>query len=107
MSGEAFARRVQEHVAATGGATSRLGVIHANPEQSKHLETATMRVNDLNIDFVHLRAEEYADASRIPRVVRDGRQAPPALRPSTLPPPAFLRSAWARRWRTPFGATSP
>lgn len=40
-----------------------------NPEQSKHLETATCRVLDLNIDFVNLRGENYTEDSRIPEMV--------------------------------------
>lgn len=36
--------------------------------QSKHLETATIRIIDSNIDFVNLRKEEYDDDSRIPTV---------------------------------------
>lgn len=31
----------------------------ANPDQSKHLETANLRVLGIDIDFVHLRAETY------------------------------------------------
>lgn len=42
-------------------------VIAANPEQSKHLETATMDVHGVSVDFVHLRSETYGD-SRIPEV---------------------------------------
>eukprot|EP00727_Mastigamoeba_balamuthi_P011784 m51a1_g7228 hypothetical protein (507) ;mRNA; r:24833-27447 len=60
-----------------GAVARRLGkdepaVIRANPEQSKHLETATMRVpGGMSVDFVNLRAEEYADrSSRIPTVRR-------------------------------------
>lgn len=59
--------------------TSNVGKIRANPDkvcqlyhfahfQSKHLETATIRIIDSNIDFVNLRKEEYDDNSRIPIV---------------------------------------
>jgi len=42
-----------------------------NPGQSKHLETAKASVLGLELDFVNLRDEEYADDSRIPtKVVR-------------------------------------
>lgn len=41
----------------------------SNPEQSKHLETARMRLCDTWIDFVNLRCEEYCENSRIPTVV--------------------------------------
>ena len=45
----------------------RIGIITANPSQSKHLETATMKVHGIEVDFVNLRAEEvYEGNSRIP-----------------------------------------
>jgi Poly A polymerase head domain len=48
--------------------THRIAVIQANPEQSKHLETATFKVFGLEIDCVNLRTEEYAEDSRIPEM---------------------------------------
>ena len=50
------------------GKTGHVAVIMANPEQSKHLETATMRVLGLPLDFVDLRQEEYSSTSRIPTI---------------------------------------
>lgn len=45
----------------------KVGVIGANPSQSKHLETATMNIHGIDVDFVNLRAEEVYEAnSRIP-----------------------------------------
>jgi len=86
--GKAFAERVNEHLAAKGLETHHIGaghpsapppgggallvltrapgVIQANPEQSKHLETATMRVFDMWVDLVNLREESYSEHSRIP-----------------------------------------
>jgi tRNA nucleotidyltransferase (CCA-adding enzyme) len=50
----------------------RIGVIAANPAQSKHLETATMRIYGMDLDMANLRAQEiYTSDSRIP-VVRMG-----------------------------------
>jgi len=56
-----------------------VGCILENPEQTKHLETATVRLNHYWIDFVNLRAEEYGcvttgqeSNSRIPSVMRIG-----------------------------------
>jgi tRNA nucleotidyltransferase/poly(A) polymerase len=49
-----------------------VGVVLKNPEKSKHLETATMRINNYWIDFVNLRAEEYTSDSRIPDLMRIG-----------------------------------
>jgi len=47
----------------------RIGVIAANPAQSKHLETATLRAFGLEVDFSNLRHETYAEDSRIPTIV--------------------------------------
>ena len=45
----------------------QIAVIESNPEQSKHLETARMKVAGLELDLVNLRSEKYADqTSRIP-----------------------------------------
>lgn len=45
-----------------------MGVIQSNPDQSKHLETARMRVRGVWIDLVNLRSETYAEGSRIPEM---------------------------------------
>lgn len=74
ISGSDFAELVRAHVQAKGEKASRVGRIQANPAQSKHLETATMRVCDMAIDFVNLRSERYAEGSRIPTVVRGWRR---------------------------------
>lgn len=39
--------------------TRTMAVIQVNPEQSKHLETANIRVMGFDIDCVNLRAETY------------------------------------------------
>jgi tRNA nucleotidyltransferase (CCA-adding enzyme) len=53
-----------------------VAVVKGNPGQSKHLETAKTTVLGLDLDFVNLRDEAYADDSRIPtnivRYLRDG-----------------------------------
>jgi tRNA nucleotidyltransferase (CCA-adding enzyme) len=46
--------------------------ISRNVEQSKHLETATGKFLGLELDFVNLRSEEYAESSRIPETMRFG-----------------------------------
>lgn len=43
-----------------------VGVIAKNPDQSKHLETATMMVLGTWLDLVNLRTETYSHDSRIP-----------------------------------------
>lgn len=47
----------------------KIGVIAANPAQSKHLETACVRIFGNDIDFSNLRNETYAEHSRIPETV--------------------------------------
>ena len=45
-----------------------LAKIEANPDKSKHLETATTKILGFDIDLVNLRKETYADESRNPTV---------------------------------------
>lgn len=68
MKGAEFANHVAEYLGSVGLKTSSVGVIQANPEQSKHLETATTKVLDQWVDFANLRTEVYDPASRIPVV---------------------------------------
>lgn len=56
------------------------GVIKQRPEQSKHLETATMQLRGFHIDFVNLRSETYAEDSRIPSAVALGTPLEDTLR---------------------------
>jgi tRNA nucleotidyltransferase/poly(A) polymerase len=65
MTGEKFATLVNEYMIEKGLNTKSISVIKANPDQSKHLETATIKIFGLPIDFVNLRTENYSD-SRIP-----------------------------------------
>ncbi|KAK6938538.1 Poly A polymerase, head domain [Dillenia turbinata] len=66
MLGREFCEKVNEYLASTGQETQGIGVIQCNPDQSKHLETARMRLCDVWIDFVNLRSEDYSENSRIP-----------------------------------------
>lgn len=59
MTGAEFGKYLQKEVGSYGN------VIKANPDQSKHLETMTIRLFGQDVDFVNLRAETYGD-SRIP-----------------------------------------
>ncbi|EER08907.1 conserved hypothetical protein [Perkinsus marinus ATCC 50983] len=70
MSGEAFAYKVKDFLTRTspGASCSSVGVVRANPDQSKHLETATLRVFDISLDVNNLRTETYTLDSRIPVV---------------------------------------
>lgn len=47
---------------------TKIAVIKTNPEKSKHLETATMKIFGQQIDFVNLRTEKYSEESRIPTI---------------------------------------
>ena len=71
-TGLAFAEAVNKLLQASDpdpdSKPTKIAVIQANPDQSKHLETATMRISGLSIDFVNLRSEEYAVDSRIPTI---------------------------------------
>jgi len=66
MLGKDFAEKVNEYLALKGEEVHSVGVIQTNPEQSKHLETARVRVRGTWIDLVNLRSEAYAENSRIP-----------------------------------------
>jgi tRNA nucleotidyltransferase (CCA-adding enzyme) len=68
LSGVDFATIVQSYLKLTNPKeVHKVGVIAANPSQSKHLETATMVVMGSECDFCNLRAQEiYAQDSRIP-----------------------------------------
>ena len=68
MMGKDFAELVNRHLASQGKETRHAAVIQSNPDQSKHLETARMKINNLWIDLVNLRSETYAQDSRIPTV---------------------------------------
>lgn len=56
---------------------TKIAKIQANPDQSKHLETARMYVLGMEVDLVQLRSEEYASGtgeeseggSRIPTAI--------------------------------------
>jgi tRNA nucleotidyltransferase/poly(A) polymerase len=80
MLGRAFADHLNEYLVSKGEDTVSVGVVLRNPEKSKHLETATMKVGSFWIDFVNLRAEEYTQDSRIPDLMRIGTPAEDAFR---------------------------
>jgi tRNA nucleotidyltransferase/poly(A) polymerase len=72
LSGEAFANLVKAHLDAQGVRCREVTLIKANPDQSKHLATAMLKMLGQPIDFVQLRSEHYAEHSRIPSEVRPG-----------------------------------
>ena len=77
LTGVEFARRMCEYcesqhaIEKHGLAKDDVGNLHnvaRNPDKSKHLETAMVRIFGLDIDFVNLRKEKYAESSRNPQV---------------------------------------
>jgi tRNA nucleotidyltransferase (CCA-adding enzyme) len=66
IMGLAFAEHLTEFAHSKGIELGTISKIEQNPDQSKHLETATFKVFGLDIDLVNLRSEEYAESSRIP-----------------------------------------
>lgn len=80
MMGEAFAGQLCDYMRQLNLEPRGIGVIQSNPDRSKHLETATIHIFDQPIDFVNLRAEEYAAGSRIPEKIVFGTPLQDALR---------------------------
>ncbi|KAG6857615.1 hypothetical protein H0H87_010183 [Tephrocybe sp. NHM501043] len=83
MMGLEFAEHLAEFASRRGVRTGNISKIAQNPDQSKHLETATFRFLGLDIDLVNLRSEEYAEDSRIPTEVSFGTPVQDALRRDT------------------------
>lgn len=81
MTGAQFGEALEDHFARSAAEyiaeAQRVGVpptikwlhkINSNPEKSKHLETGTIEIFGLSVDFVNLRKEVYIDQSRNPQV---------------------------------------
>ncbi|KAL0337424.1 UNVERIFIED_CONTAM: CCA tRNA nucleotidyltransferase, mitochondrial [Sesamum calycinum] len=66
MSGVQFCEKVNEYLQSIGKKTHDIGVSLRNPDQSKHLETAVVKLFDVSVDVVNLRSEDYSENSRIP-----------------------------------------
>ncbi|KAG0210559.1 hypothetical protein BGX28_009195 [Mortierella sp. GBA30] len=80
MMGYDFAVLVNEYMESIGQEKRSIAKIATNPEKSKHLETATMVVLGMPLDFVNLRSEVYDDASRIPSEITFGTPSEDAYR---------------------------
>ncbi|GJJ75191.1 hypothetical protein EMPS_07549 [Entomortierella parvispora] len=72
MMGFEFATLVNDYMQSLGHQKRTIAKIATNPEKSKHLETATMVVLGMPLDFVNLRSEVYDDESRIPTEITFG-----------------------------------
>jgi len=69
MVGAEFAVKLNNWLREHGRHTMNVGIVSRNPEKSKHLETATMKLGGYSLDFVNLRTECYTDNySRIPSI---------------------------------------
>ncbi|KAG0335172.1 hypothetical protein BG004_000110 [Podila humilis] len=80
MMGYDFAVLVNDYMHSIGHRKRTIAKIGTNPEKSKHLETATMIVLGMPLDFVNLRSEVYDDDSRIPSEIMFGTPYEDALR---------------------------
>ncbi|KAH9177067.1 hypothetical protein EDB89DRAFT_2112495 [Lactarius sanguifluus] len=81
MTGHAFALEFTEFASKLKRLPVKsVAVVKGNPGQSKHLETAKTTVLGLDLDFVNLRDEAYAEDSRIPTQVTFGTPLEDALR---------------------------
>lgn len=77
LTGSAFAEELKKYLEDESNLTKHglvaedvrnVHTIKANPEQSKHLETVTTKIFDMDVDMVNLRKETYTDGSRNPEV---------------------------------------
>jgi len=66
MMGEELAKMINDEIYP---GNQKFGVVNKNCEKSKHLETASMFIFGMPIDFVNLRSETYTDDSRVPQIV--------------------------------------
>ena len=58
-NGVDFAKWINDYMSKTGYETHTIGIIQANPDQSKHLETANVRIIDCPVDCVNLISEIF------------------------------------------------
>lgn len=77
MTGEVFGNRLRDFCAVAENKkrhalrredVGNLHKIEKNPDKSKNLETATVKIFGLDVDFVNLRTETYAEDSRNPQM---------------------------------------
>ncbi|KAG2206749.1 hypothetical protein INT47_003691 [Mucor saturninus] len=72
MMGYEYATYVNQYLKAQGVPVRSIAKIDSNPEKSKHLETATTKLFDQEVDFCNLRTEIYEQGSRIPSQITFG-----------------------------------
>lgn len=67
FTGVQFAHLLQEYkeISSHAISMSSMGIVAANPAQSKHLETVCMKLAEIDVDICHLRSQEvYTEDSR-------------------------------------------
>lgn len=69
MMGYEFAQYVNKCLEKNGYPTRNIAKIDSNPAKSKHLETATTKLFNIEVDFANLRTEVYEEDSRIPSAI--------------------------------------
>ncbi|KAM5569765.1 hypothetical protein ABKV19_016997 [Rosa sericea] len=69
MMGSKFVEKVRDYLLSVGEEVQGIAIIPSNPDQSKRLETARMRILNVWVDFVNLHCAEYSYDSRIPTMV--------------------------------------
>ena len=92
MTGVEFANQVHEYLENGEGKVKyekdtigTMGKIEANPEMSKHLETATVKFwRSLQVDFVNTRTETYSQDSRTPQMQYGSPQEDAERRDATI-----------------------
>ncbi len=65
IKGEELARLINDELYP---GQEKFGIVKENSDKSKHLETATMKIEGKFVDFVNLRSERYTEDSRIPTI---------------------------------------
>lgn len=70
LLGSEFAKHLNTYLELQGKVAGRIAIVPANSDKSKHLETAKIKINELDIDLVNLRSETYVSdaAHRIPQM---------------------------------------
>jgi tRNA nucleotidyltransferase (CCA-adding enzyme) len=80
MMGVSFAEHFAAFASSQDLPVGSVTKIQSNPGQSKHLETGRTTLLGVELDFVNLRSEEYAEDSRIPTGIAFGTPLQDALR---------------------------
>lgn len=102
MMGVSFAEHFAAFASSQDLPVGSVTKIQSNPGQSKHLETGRTTLLGVDLDFVNLRSEEYAEDSRIPTGIVSARFS----RTDHTPVKMHSRRL-VRHFKTPCGETSP